>query len=435
MSTFDETPQFNIKVVVQATDIKPHTLRAWERRYNLPCPERSEAGQRLYSQRDIEIVKWLITKQHEGMTISRAVDLWFEMEKRGEDPLLHTVYSGTENESESIPDSILAEMCTQWVNSCLKFDERTAKRVLNQTFAIFPINTVCQEVLQKGLVAIGEKWAARAATVQQEHFASALAEKQLQALFSAAPEPNRIGRILVTCPPQEKHALPLLILAMMLRYAGWDVVYLGADVPLEQLEETADTIKPDLVITGAQQLYTAATLMDMCLALHHKGVRTGFGGAVFNTVPALRARIPGHFLGHTLEEGLQSVTQIMTFNPAAPATEPPAQAFKQALAAYHASLPLIESEVWQEIRGADIAFEHISDTNTLLANMVTAGLKLGNINRVDAYREHIRALLSSQPLSELHRDNYLNAYYRAAQRHLQEGDSPLLQWLESTVDA
>jgi DNA-binding transcriptional MerR regulator len=71
-----ETPAFNMKVVVQETGLKPDTLRAWERRYNLPQPERTEGGHRLYSRQDIELLKWLISRQDEGMNISHAVELW-----------------------------------------------------------------------------------------------------------------------------------------------------------------------------------------------------------------------------------------------------------------------------------------------------------------------------------------------------------------------
>jgi DNA-binding transcriptional MerR regulator len=57
-----QTPTFNLKAVLKETGLKPDTLRAWERRYGLPQPERSPGGHRLYSQRDIDIIKWLMTR-------------------------------------------------------------------------------------------------------------------------------------------------------------------------------------------------------------------------------------------------------------------------------------------------------------------------------------------------------------------------------------
>jgi DNA-binding transcriptional MerR regulator len=72
----DETPTFNLKAVIQETGLKPDTLRAWERRYGLPSPKRTPGGHRLYSGRDIDMLKWLIARQEEGLSISRAVELW-----------------------------------------------------------------------------------------------------------------------------------------------------------------------------------------------------------------------------------------------------------------------------------------------------------------------------------------------------------------------
>ena len=76
-------PRFNLKAVVQQTGLKPDTLRAWERRYGLPTPERSSGGHRLYSRRDIDTIKWLIARQQEGLSIKRAVEQWRQIEADG----------------------------------------------------------------------------------------------------------------------------------------------------------------------------------------------------------------------------------------------------------------------------------------------------------------------------------------------------------------
>ena len=87
MSTLDQKPTFNLKAVLQETGLKADTLRAWERRYGLPRPERTAGGHRLYSQRDIDTIKWLAARQGEGMRISQAVDLWHNLETDRQDPL------------------------------------------------------------------------------------------------------------------------------------------------------------------------------------------------------------------------------------------------------------------------------------------------------------------------------------------------------------
>ena len=59
---YSTTPAFNLKVVLKETGLAADTLRAWERRYGLPSPNRTAGGHRLYSQRDIETVKWLMKR-------------------------------------------------------------------------------------------------------------------------------------------------------------------------------------------------------------------------------------------------------------------------------------------------------------------------------------------------------------------------------------
>ena len=87
MTYSDKTPIYNLKAVVQETGLKADTLRAWERRYGVPAPQRTESGHRLYSEYDIEVLKWLIVRQEEGMSISRAIELLSRLEEEGKNPL------------------------------------------------------------------------------------------------------------------------------------------------------------------------------------------------------------------------------------------------------------------------------------------------------------------------------------------------------------
>src|SRR5215208_4842454 len=112
------TPAYNLKVVLKETGIAADTLRAWERRYGLPMPQRTAGGHRLYSQRDIETIKWLMKRQSEGLSISRAVDLWNEQLTSGSDPLAGSVQTGLTSASTNFthsPDTTLDSLRAQWV--------------------------------------------------------------------------------------------------------------------------------------------------------------------------------------------------------------------------------------------------------------------------------------------------------------------------------
>ncbi|MGB3712866.1 MAG: MerR family transcriptional regulator, partial [Candidatus Promineifilaceae bacterium] len=123
----NQVPTYNLKAVLKQTGLKADTLRAWERRYGLPKPERTPGRHRLYSRRDIETVKWLQARQNDGFSISNAVDLWQNLEAEGNDPLLMTEFSPTPSALVPVPSSGgqgLVELRALWVSSCNAFDER-----------------------------------------------------------------------------------------------------------------------------------------------------------------------------------------------------------------------------------------------------------------------------------------------------------------------
>ncbi|MBV5336598.1 MAG: MerR family transcriptional regulator, partial [Deltaproteobacteria bacterium] len=154
--SFSKNPAFNLKVILQETKIPADTLRAWERRYGLPQPQRTAGGHRLYSQYDIETIKWLLERQTEGLSISRAVDLWNEHKVSDVDPLdgfaPSTLPAATAIPAIYVPpNTTLDSMREKWIAACMKFSESNSEQVLNQAFSIFPVEAVCTEILQKGI--------------------------------------------------------------------------------------------------------------------------------------------------------------------------------------------------------------------------------------------------------------------------------------------
>src|SRR5512134_3318763 len=139
------TPAFNLKVVLKETGIAADTLRAWERRYGLPMPQRSAGGHRLYSQRDIETIKWLMKRQAEGLSISRAVDLWNERLASGTDPLAAPIPPAILPASSATLESLRRD----WLAACFKYDTVAAEQLLNQAFAVHSVEVTCTEVIMR----------------------------------------------------------------------------------------------------------------------------------------------------------------------------------------------------------------------------------------------------------------------------------------------
>ena len=134
-------PTYNLKAVVKETGIKPDTLRAWERRYGLPQPSRTSGKHRLYSQQDIDTLKWLVARQEDGLSISRAVNLYRSLEADGQDPLQMPQYAiGSQPAAPVVVEGRnIQELRREWLEACLDFDEQKAIAVLNQAFLQPPV--------------------------------------------------------------------------------------------------------------------------------------------------------------------------------------------------------------------------------------------------------------------------------------------------------
>lgn len=437
------TAVFNLKAVVTETGLKPDTLRAWERRYGLPNPERTAGGHRLYSQRDIDMLKWFSARQDEGLSISRAIKLWKRIEATGQDPLLHESYSlgarGVAVEMP-VPAAVLdagngvEKLRRTWIEACMNFDERTAVAVMSQAFALFPMETVCFEILQRALSEIGQGWYEGEYTVQQEHFASALALRRLDTLVASTPSPTRNGRILVACPPEERHTFSLLMITLFLRRAGWDVIYLGANIPIDRLSSTIESTRPHLVVMAAQTLYTASTMLPMSLLLQRERIATAYGGAVFNFLPQLRDRMPGYFLSERLDGVVGRVNELLSAPPPTPTYEVASRNYKVTLDHFKARRALVEANVWQQMSSEDEQ-THLKNANKDLAQNIIAALTFGDIDLLDTNLEWVRGLLINfhYRMPEQTMATYMAAYCRACEAHLDERGEVLLDWLRRVM--
>jgi MerR family transcriptional regulator, light-induced transcriptional regulator len=431
------TPAFNLKVVLKETGIAADTLRAWERRYGLPMPQRSAGGHRLYSQRDIETIKWLMKRQEDGLSISRAVDLWNEQIASGADPLADLVQTAaaaaipvTYKPSETTLDSLRA----QWIEACLNFSESTAEQALNQAFSLFPVEAVCIDVLQKGLSEVGERWYENRASVQQEHFASALAMRRLDAMLSASPAPTRDQTVLVGCPPEEWHTFTPLLLALLLRRRGLNVIYLGANVPVDQLSSTIEDTQANLVVLVAQQLITAATLQQTALTLSSRGTPVAFGGRIFNVQAELSACIQAYFLGHDLTSALDQIEVLLNKKLRLPQLRAVSPSYIAAHKAFVDKRGEIELTLKESIEHFSLAPGNVQTGIHFLGENITAGLQLGDLSYVSAEVGWLETLLQFHEAQSGQLIHFLKAYADAVKQNMNGQGKLILEWFAGEVE-
>ena len=431
------TPAYNLKVVLNETGLAADTLRAWERRYGLPVPQRTAGGHRLYSQRDIETIKWLMKRQADGLSISRAVDMYNDLLASGSDPLGDSVQpaltSALASQHQS-PETTLDSSRERWVRACIDFNESNAEQTLNQAFSIFPVEAVCVEVLQKGLSEIGRLWYENRASVQQEHFASGLAMRRLDALLSATPAPTRNATILVGCAPDEWHVFTPLLLSLLLRRRGSNVIFLGANVPTTRFADTIKKVKADLVVLVAQQLTSAATLQQTALALANQNIRIAYGGRIFNLHAQLPDSIPGTFLGYDLNSAMDEIDVILNNKVKQHQPKGPSQMYAASYQAFVAKRLQIDLTVRELFETLSISPEDMNIGIHFLGENITAALQLGDMSYVSAEVDWLRSLLQSYDTPPQQLIHFMEVYSQAVDRNINGQGQPIFEWLASEVE-
>lgn len=225
------------------TGVSPELLRAWEQRYGLLEPARSQGRFRLYSDDDEFRVRRMAALIADGLAAAEAA---------------RQAKSAPVTASTAVP--AVGEIATELQTALDSFDAGAAHAAIDRLFATVSIDAALSEVLIPYLHRLGERWAAGLATVAQEHFASHLIRGRLLGL--ARDSGTAAGPAVVLAGlPGEAHDLGLLMFAILVARRGWRATFLGADTPFETLDDTVQRLLPSLVVlatTNADRFHACA---------------------------------------------------------------------------------------------------------------------------------------------------------------------------------
>lgn len=306
LAQFSDKPRYNTKAVAQETGVPADTFRAWERRYGVPRPQRTEGGHRLYSERDIATIRWLRDRTAEGLTISQAIALMSD----GSESNLSWLSTAVDTEPHS-----WERLNSRFYAALTDFDSTRAEQILGEAFALYPLEEVFLKLVQPTMVEIGEQWHAGKLTVTAEHFATQFIRRKLAGLFNTYNITDGRGMVLIGCAPSESHDLGALMLAVFLVRHGWQVIYLGPEVPMKDLLDTVRQLQPDIVCLSASTTETATQLLEIGRAIGSLPPPTphfGYGGRAFTLNPVLIQKMPGTFLGKDAQEAVDMVADLLS---------------------------------------------------------------------------------------------------------------------------
>lgn len=229
-----EATQHPIKVVVRRTGLTADVLRAWERRYEAVAPGRSTTGRRLYSDEDIERLILLKRATKSGRSIGQVAAMsTVELSSMLDRDDVSTPVPRADFRTD--PDTVRGHLtrCLRFVE---QFDQPNLRAALRTAALTIPLTQLIENLLHPLLKTIGDRWSEGALGISQEHLATDTVESFLAEMMRVSGSPAA-SRIVVSTPSGQRHRIGSLLAAAMAVAAGWDVVYLGADLPAKDIAE------------------------------------------------------------------------------------------------------------------------------------------------------------------------------------------------------
>lgn len=228
---------YKIKDIEILTGIKAHTIRIWEKRYEILTPERTESKIRMYSDGDLVSLLNIAMLNKNGWKISNIAKLSNK-----------EIESAVESLSkfEDVDDSF-----EKLILSLVNMDEVVFRNTIKTLIKRFGLVEAFNEYVFQFLERIGVMWLVGSINPAQEHFISHLIKQILIAETDKLPYPSeKSKRYLLFLPEHEQHEISLLLYNYRLRYRGEATIYLGQNTPLAGVQLYLDKNKVDGVVVS-----------------------------------------------------------------------------------------------------------------------------------------------------------------------------------------
>ncbi len=226
---------FTIRTVESKTGLSQHTIRAWERRYGALQPTRTPTNRRIYGEDDVEKLTLLRAAVQAGHGISQVAPLTIEQ--------LRALLSREGGLPHALPAAGDAEVGQALLSGCQRaaadYDSDGLSSVLTRGAALLGLSALVDLVIVPFMRGVGDKWEQGDLSISQEHLASQVVRGFLDRARTAIDAPPGSPVAVVATPAGEVHELGALIVAVTAAVQGWRVLYLGPDLPIEELVRTA----------------------------------------------------------------------------------------------------------------------------------------------------------------------------------------------------
>jgi DNA-binding transcriptional MerR regulator len=288
---------FTIGTVSKLTGVGAITLRAWERRYELITPVRKESGHRLYTRRHIDQINRITALTQQGMRISQIRPEMLESDlDEGED--------GSDSWKEYLNGMVAA---------IIRFDEDRLEEIYNGALSLYPIGMVTRKLLTPLLIELGLRWESGEGSIAEEHFFAFYLRNKLGARYHHRQRGNTGPVLLIAGLPGEHHEIGLLLFSLAAHETGYQVIPLGANMPLDELAAVVKMKNCEaIVLAGAIEPRASVLETDLPDLVGSCGVPVLVGG--LSSVYACDAinRAGAEALGRDIAHGLQRMQEVLS---------------------------------------------------------------------------------------------------------------------------
>jgi MerR family transcriptional regulator, light-induced transcriptional regulator len=263
-----------IGVVAQRTGLTLETLRAWERRYAAVRPARTDGQQRLYTDADVERLQLLRGATQAGWGIGRVAGLTTgELRALVPGPAAGADRGGGAEPGEADP------FVARALRAVRRLDGAALEAELRHAQMVLGVMGFAEGVVLPLLRELGSGWVRGELGIAHEHLASAVLRRLLGELITRSDMLHGAPVLVAATLSGQMHELGVLLAGVAAAAAGWRVVYLGADLPAEEIAGAAHT-------TGARvaAISLVYPLDDACLPDQLRRLRAGLGATVLPIV-------------------------------------------------------------------------------------------------------------------------------------------------------
>lgn len=223
-----------MRLVVERTGLTPDVLRAWERRYGVVTPGRSPGGQRWYSEADVQRLRLLARAVEGGRNIASVAHLDSET-------LAVIVRAGEASAlARTTPHALAAQpFLAEALGAVEALDGTALEHVMRQATLRLSMDELLDGVVGPLVRSTGDRWHAGTMTAAHEHLATAAVRRLLGWITDQHAPSSDAPALLVTTPAGQWHELGAALAAATAAAAGWQVVYLGPNLPANVIAEAA----------------------------------------------------------------------------------------------------------------------------------------------------------------------------------------------------